>query len=183
MPLLEGTDGVKKMSKSLGNYIGISEEPKEIYGKLMSISDELMLRYYELLSHITLDEFTAMKEGLTKGSVHPMDAKKSLASEIVERYHGRESAIKAKDEFENIFKNKGLPDDIPVFQIEGNEPVWLPGILKEAGLAKSTGEALRLIKQGGVSVNGEKWASPDEKLPAGEHLLKVGKRRFLRIVP
>jgi tyrosyl-tRNA synthetase len=183
MPLLEGTDGVKKMSKSLGNYIGISEEPKDIFGKIMSITDELMLRYYELLSHISLEELNALKEGLKSGTVHPMDAKKSLASEIVERYHSREAAAHAREEFENVFRKKGLPDDIPVFRLDGEEEVWLPAIMKEAGLAKSTGEAMRLIKQGGVSVNGEKWDSPDKNLPAGEHLLKVGKRRFLKIVP
>ncbi|KPJ99016.1 MAG: hypothetical protein AMK71_10390, partial [Nitrospira bacterium SG8_35_4] len=182
MPLLEGLDGVNKMSKSLGNYIGISEAPKEIFGKIMSVTDDLMIRDYELLSHITNDEFNAMKEGLKNGSLHPMEVKKSLASEIVERYHGSESAVKAREEFENIFKNKGIPDDIPEFRLESREDIWIPGIMKEAGIAKSTGEAIRLIKQGGVSVDHEKWPDPDRKLPAGEHLLKVGKRRFLRIV-
>lgn len=182
MPLLEGTDGIKKMSKSLGNYIGISEPPKEIFGKVMSISDELMLRYYELLSHISLDELAELKEGLRNGSVHPMEAKKSLAVELVERYYDTESAIYARDEFENIFKNKGLPDDIPVFTLRNkDEDIWLPALMKEAGLAKSTGEAMRLIKQGGVSVDDEKWTDPDKKLAPGEYLLKVGKRRFLKI--
>jgi tyrosyl-tRNA synthetase len=182
MPLLEGLDGVNKMSKSLGNYIGISEAPKEIFGKIMSVTDDLMIRYYELLSHISIDEFNALKEGIKNGSLHPMEAKKSLASEIVERYHSSESAVKAREEFENIFKNKGLPDDIPEFRLESREDIWIPGIMKEAGIAKSTGEAIRLIKQGGVSVDHEKWPDPDKKLTAGEHLLKVGKRRFLRIV-
>ncbi|HBH61717.1 MAG TPA: tyrosine--tRNA ligase [Nitrospiraceae bacterium] len=182
MPLLEGTDGIKKMSKSLGNYIGISEPPKEIFGKVMSISDELMLRYYELLSHISLDELGELKEGLKNGSLHPMEAKKSLAVELVERYYDTESAIFARDEFENIFKNKGLPDDIPLFTLENKEQeIWIPGLMKEAGLAKSTGEAMRLIRQGGVSVDDEKWTDPDKKLSPGEYLLKVGKRRFLKI--
>lgn len=184
MPLLEGTDGIKKMSKSLGNYIGISEAPKEIFGKLMSISDELMLRYYELLSHISLEELTTLKNGIKSGSVHPMEAKKALALELVERYYDSEAAVKAKYEFENIFREKGLPDDMPVFKLKNKEEdVWLPGIMKEAGIAKSTGEAMRLIKQGGVSVDDEKWTDPDKKLPPGEYLLKVGKRRFLKIVP
>jgi tyrosyl-tRNA synthetase len=184
LPLLEGTDGVKKMSKSLGNYIGISEEPKEIFGKIMSVTDELMLRYYELLSHISLDEFNTVKKGLKNGSLHPMEAKKSLASEIVERYHGSIAAEKAREEFENIFKNKGLPDDIPEFRIKGNETLWIPGIMKESGLAKSTGEAMRLMKQGGVSVDGEKWTDTNINLPANkECILKVGKKNFLRIVP
>lgn len=187
MPLLEGLDGVNKMSKSLGNYIGISEEPKEIFGKIMSISDELMLRYYELLSHISIDELTALKEGLKNGSVHPMEAKKSLAFEIVERYHGSEAAEKAGEEFENIFKNKGLPDDIPAFTLErGVREVWLPQLMKSSEVihASSTGEAMRLIKQGGVSVDGEKWTDPNKKLTVEkECILKVGKKSFLRIVP
>jgi tyrosyl-tRNA synthetase len=183
MPLLEGLDGVNKMSKSLGNYIGITETPKDMFGKIMSISDELMLRYYELLSHISIDELNDLKKGIKDNSVHPMEAKKSLASEIVERYHGREAAIKAREEFENIFKDKGLPDDMPVFKLnEGDTEIWLPKVMKLSGLVKSTGEAIRLIKQGGVSVNNEKWDDPDKNLPAGEYLLKVGKRRFLKII-
>ena len=184
MPLLEGLDGVNKMSKSLGNYIGITDSPKEMFGKIMSVSDELMLRYYELLSHISIDELNVLKDGLKNNSVHPMESKKSLAAEIVERYHGRESAIKAREEFENIFKKKGLPDEMPVFKLDGDAgEIWLPGLMKEAGLVKSTGEGMRLMKQGGVSVDGDRWSDPDKKLLPGEYLLKVGKRRFLKIVP
>jgi tyrosyl-tRNA synthetase len=183
MPLLEGTDGVKKMSKSLDNYIGIAEPPREIFGKIMSISDELMIRYYELLSHISLDALNILREGIESGSVHPMEAKKSLASEIVGRYYGRSAALKAKEEFENIFRKKGLPEEIPVYTLGDNSDVWLPQMMKDSGLAKSTGEAMRLIRQGGVSVDGEKWPDPDKKLPAGKYLLKVGKRRFLQILP
>jgi tyrosyl-tRNA synthetase len=182
MPLLEGLDGINKMSKSLGNYIGVTDTPKDMFGKIMSISDELMLRYYELLSHVSIDELKKLKEGLTKNNVHPKECKKSLAGEIVARYHGEQAAIKAKEEFEHIFKNKGLPDDIPVFNLKNNEEIWLPGLMKEAGLAKSTGEGIRLVKQGGVSVNSEKWTDPNKNLPAGEYLLRVGKRRFLKIV-
>ncbi len=183
MPLLEGLDGVNKMSKSLGNYIGITDSPKDMFGKIMSISDELMLRYYELLSHISIHELNELKERMKNGSVHPMDAKKSLALEIVERYYDKETAVKAKEEFENIFREKGLPDDIPVFNMENKEEdIWIPGVMKEAGIAKSTGEGIRLIKQGGVSVDGEKWVDPDQKLSPGEYLLKVGKRRFLKII-
>jgi tyrosyl-tRNA synthetase len=182
LPLLEGLDGVNKMSKSLGNYIGITEPPKEIFGKVMSVSDELMLRYYELLSHISLEELGELKEGLKNSSVHPMEAKKSLAVELVERYYDTETAIYSRDEFENIFRNKGLPDDIPVFNLANKEhDIWIPALMKEAGLAKSTGEAIRLIKQGGVSVDDQKWTDPDKKLSPGEYLLKVGKRRFLKI--
>lgn len=184
LPLLEGLDGVNKMSKSLGNYIGITEEPKDMFGKLMSISDKLMMRYYELLSRISVDELNDMKQKIKDGTAHPMAVKKNLAWEIVARYHGNEAANNALTEFENVFANKGLPDDIPVFTLNGEEnELWLPKIMKASGLAKSTGEALRLIKQGAVSVDGEKWPDPDRNVPAGEHLLKVGKRRFLKILP
>jgi tyrosyl-tRNA synthetase len=184
MPLLEGLDGVNKMSKSLGNYIGITEPPKEIFGKIMSVSDELMLRYYELLGHISIDDLDKLKEGMKDNSIHPMETKKALAREIVERYYDKETAVAAQAEFENIFKKKGIPDDIPVFYLEGKkEDIWLPGIMKESGISKSTGEGMRLIKQGGVSVDGEKWTDPSRKLPSGEYLLKAGKRKFLKIVP
>ena len=182
MPLLEGLDGVKKMSKSLGNYIGITEPPKEMYGKIMSIRDELMLRYYELLSHISLKELNLLKEDIEKGTIHPKKAKENLALEIVERYWGKDEALKAKEEFEHVFKEKGLPDEIPVFEIEWEEnEMWVPKIMKLSGLTSSTGEAIRLIKQGGVSINDKKYADPDGKLVRGSYLFKVGKRRFMRI--
>src|SRR4030042_4641221 len=182
MPLLEGLDGVKKMSKSLGNYIGITEPPKEMYGKIMSIRDELMLRYYELLSHISLKELNLLKEDIEKGTIHPKKAKENLALEIVERYWGKDEALKAKEEFEHIFKEKGLPDEIPVFELEWEEDeMWLPKIMKLSGLTSSTGEAIRLIKQGGVSINDKKYADPDGKLVRGSYLFKVGKRRFMRV--
>ncbi|RJQ46755.1 MAG: tyrosine--tRNA ligase [Nitrospiraceae bacterium] len=186
MPLLEGLDGVNKMSKSLGNYIGITEAPKDMFGKVMSISDELMLRYYELLSHTSVDDLNRLKNGLKDNSVHPMEAKKSLAFELVERYHGKDCATTAREEFEHIFKDKGLPADMPVFVLgPSDKEAWLPKIMKLAETAKSTGEAIRLIKQGGVSVNNEKWSDPDKTLrdlPAGEHIIKVGKRRFFKLV-
>ncbi len=182
MPLLEGLDGVKKMSKSLGNYIGITEPPKEMYGKIMSIRDELMLRYYELLSHISLKELNLLKEDIEKGTIHPKKAKENLALEIVERYWGKDEALKAKEEFEHVFKEKGLPDEIPVFELEWEEDeMWVPKIMKLSGLTSSTGEAIRLIKQGGVSINDKKYADPDGKLVRGSYLFKVGKRRFMRV--
>jgi len=182
MPLLEGLDGVKKMSKSLGNYIGITEPPKEMYGKIMSISDELMLRYYELLSHISLEELSSLKEGIQKGAVHPKHAKENLALEIVERYWSKEEALRVKEEFEHIFQQKGLPDEIPAFDITWEEKeMWVPKIMKLAGLTSSTGEAMRLIRQGGVTVDDQKVDDPDAKLPAGNYLFKVGKRKFLRV--
>jgi len=183
MPLLEGTDGVNKMSKSLGNYIGITEQPKDMFGKIMSINDELMLKYYELLSHISTDELNALKKGIKNGKVHPKQAKESLALEIVERYWGKEASIRAKKEFEHIFKKKGIPDEIPVFKLKWKDnEMWLPQIMKDSGLAKSTSEAQRLIKQGAVSINGKKWDAADNTLPRGDYLIKVGKRRFLKVI-
>ncbi|MEC4686135.1 MAG: tyrosine--tRNA ligase [Nitrospirota bacterium] len=184
MPLLEGTDGVQKMSKSLGNYIGISEPPKEMYGKLLSITDELMIKYYELLSHISIEEFEALKRGIKDGTVHPKKAKEALALELVGRYWGMDAALRAQEEFERVFKEKQLPDDIPEMAVTwNNEDIWLPQVLKEGGLCKSTGEAMRLIKQGGVWINDRRVVDPQERLPEGEYIIKVGKRRFLKIKP
>ncbi|MBI4688938.1 MAG: tyrosine--tRNA ligase [Nitrospirae bacterium] len=183
MPLLEGLDGVNKMSKSLGNYIGITETSKEMFGKLMSIGDALMLRYYELLSHISLEELGELKDGIKKGSVHPKTAKENLAMEIVERYRGREAALKTKEEFEHIFKDKGLPDDILSVELEweGDE-MWIPKIMKLSDLVPSTGEAMRIIKQGGLKIDDKKFDNPEAKLRKGSYLFKVGKRKFLRVV-
>lgn len=183
MPLLEGTDGVNKMSKSLGNYIGITDEPEDMFGKIMSISDELMLKYYELLSHLSIDELKTLKEDIKDGKVHPKKAKESLALEIVERYHGKEASNSSSALFERIHKEKGLPDEIPVFGLKWeDEEMWLPKIMKLAGLVNSSGEGIRLIKQGAVSINGKKWDDPDNALPRGEYLIKVGKRKFLKII-
>ncbi len=179
MPLLEGLDGRQKMSKSLGNAIGITEPPGEIYGKVMSISDELMLRYYELLS----DRGDAEVEAIRSGRVHPMEAKKQLAAEIVARYHGREAAAQAAEEFTRRFQQGGLPDEVPeVAWGGGEESVWICLLLKESGLVRSTGEARRLIKQGGVRLDGERVSDAELEVSArGEVLLQVGKRRIARI--
>ncbi|MDI6728355.1 MAG: tyrosine--tRNA ligase [Thermodesulfovibrionales bacterium] len=183
MPLLEGLDGVKKMSKSLGNYIGISEPPKDMYGKLMSISDELMIKYYELLSHISIKEFNNLKEGLKSGNVHPKKAKENLAMEIVERYWGKEAAIHAKEEFDHIFKEKGVPDEIPVFELQWDEEeMWLPKIMKLSGVTPSTGEAMRLIKQGAVSVDEQKITDHQKGFKRGNYLIKAGKRKFVKVI-
>ncbi|MCX8027017.1 MAG: tyrosine--tRNA ligase [Thermodesulfovibrionales bacterium] len=183
MPLLEGTDGIQKMSKSFGNYIGISEPPKEIYGKLMSISDELMIRYYELLSHISNEELKALKEGIKNGSIHPKKAKEDLAYEITQRYWSKGHADAAREEFERIFKSKGLPDDIPevTYQSKDDE-TWIAQILKDTGLCQSTSEAIRLIKQGGLSIDDSKILDANLKIKKGQYLIKVGKRRFLRVL-
>ena len=184
MPLLEGLDGVKKMSKSLGNYIGITERPLDMFGKIMSITDELMLRYYELLSHISNEELEGLKDNIKNGSVHPMKAKEALAIEITARYHGEKEAMRAKDEFDLVFRKKEVPDEVPVFKMAWEEELmWLPKILRLSGLAQSTSEAQRLIKQGGVKIDGLKCSDPGTKLPKGPCLIAVGKRKFLKIEP
>ena len=184
MPLLEGLDGIKKMSKSLGNYVGIFDPPKDMYGKLLSINDTIMIKYYELLSHVGNEELYAIKEGLQSGTRHPKKAKEDLAFELVERYWGKEAALHAKEEFDKVFKEKGVPDEIPVFGLDWKEEnIWLPQILKTSGLVPSTGEAMRLIKQGAVSIDEEKVDDPNIKIAKGSYLIKVGKRKFVRIVP
>lgn len=182
MPLLEGVDGVQKMSKSLGNYIGINEPADEMFGKIMSINDELMLKYYELLSHISVDELNKLKEGIKQGRINPRDAKEALAVEIVTRYHGKEAAEKAKERFIKLFRMKEAPEDIETLEIKDEgEGVWLPKILKEKAITKSTSEAIRLIKQGGIRVNDEQIMNPDIKLKEGQYIIKVGKKRFVRL--
>jgi len=183
MPLLEGLDGVNKMSKSLGNYIGINEPADEIYGKIMSISDELMLRYYELLSDMTLADLEKLKAELKDGTVHPMAAKKQLAREMVGRYHGTGAAEQADENFIKRFKNNETPEDMPEFVLapEG-ETVLLCKVLAESGLTKSNSEGRRSIQGGGVKVNGEKVADENlEIVCAGEYIIQVGKRRFAKV--
>jgi len=185
MPLLEGLDGVNKMSKSLGNYIGITEPAKEIYGKVMSISDELMLRYYELLSDVDLGTLQKVRDGVARqaGGLHPMESKKALARELVARFYDQAEAEKAEEEFVHQFKQKEVPDDIQTVRVVSVEPLWICRLLAEAGLVTSNGEARRLIQQGGVKLNGEKLTDPDQEiLPSGELVLQAGKRRFARVV-
>jgi tyrosyl-tRNA synthetase len=184
-PLLEGLDGVNKMSKSLGNYVGINEPAKEIYGKLMSISDPLMVRYYELLSDIDLAALARVQRGIAgeADGMHPMEAKRALAREMVTRYHGAVAAERAEQEFIQQFRQKELPDDIPAVTLAVDGPVWICRLLSDAGLVESNGEARRLIQQGGVKLNGEKLANADlEVEPQGELIVQAGKRRFARII-
>lgn len=182
MPLLEGTDGVKKMSKSLGNYIGIVEPPGEMFGKIMSISDDLMLRYYELLSHIPTEALQKLKADIKRGELNPKHVKEDLAFEIVKRYWGNTEALKARKEFEQVFKEKQLPSDIPEVMFRWPEPqYWVAGLLKDNELADSTSVAMRLIRQGGVKVDGEKVTDPKATLPPGDYLIQVGKRKFIKI--
>ncbi len=184
MPLLEGLDGVNKMSKSLGNYIGINEPADEIFGKVMSISDDLMLRYYELLSDMTLAELEKLKQGLADGAVHPMTAKKSLGREIVTRFHGPGAGEAAEENFVKRFKENEIPDEMPQvsYRLTGGA-VLLAKAMTEAGLTKSNGEGRRAIDQGGVKLNGEKVSDTNLELTAsGEYIVQIGKRRFARVV-
>ena len=185
MPLLEGLDGVNKMSKSLNNYIGITEQPKEIYGKVMSISDELMVRYYELLSDVDLEMLQRVRGGVAgnPGGVHPMESKKALARELVSRFYDSSLARQAEEDFVQQFKQKEIPDDIPEVTIRTSEPIWICRLLTDTGLVSSNGEARRLIKQGGVKIDGEKVADPDREIgPNGEMVMQAGKRRFVRVI-
>lgn len=179
MPLLEGTDGVQKMSKSFGNYIGITEPPSEIFGKVMSISDELMHRYYELLSGVTGERFGEIKTG----KVHPKEAKEALAFEMTERFWSKEDAVKALEGFHALFARKETPDEIEEAPVKaGGETIWLARLVCDSGLASSTSEAMRLITQGGVRINGEKVTDKKAEIPTKEGvLLQVGKRLFRRI--
>jgi len=182
MPLLEGTDGIKKMSKTYDNYIGISEPPKEIFGKLMSISDELCLRYWELLTDISLTELSKMKKDLKTRRLHPKEAKKNLAKRVVEIYHNKKAADRAAREFEEIFKEKKLPHRIQRVKIP-KKKIWIVKLLTISKMAKSSSEARRLIQQGAVTLDGKKITDPEKELIIREGtILKVGKRRFARIV-
>jgi tyrosyl-tRNA synthetase len=186
MPILEGLDGVQKMSKSLGNYIGILEPPEEQFGKVMRISDELMWRYYRLVTRIPEEEIEEMERAVKEGRLHPMEVKKRLAETIVKTFHGEEAAKRAREHFERVFSKRELPEEIPEPEVVVPEnPVWLPRLLKEAGLVKSTSEGRRQIKQGGVRINGEKVLDDTIKVDVLEKelILQVGKRRFAKIKP
>ncbi len=174
MPLLEGLDGVNKMSKSLNNYVGVAEPAKEQFGKMMSASDELMLKYYELLSDVNLDDIKAM---------HPMEAKKQLAAMIVGRFHGEGAGKAAREGFEAQFAKKEIPDDVPEMTLAAEDgALWVVRALSEAGLTASNGEAMRMIKQNALSVDGEKITDKDFQLQTGgPYLIKLGKRKFVRL--
>jgi tyrosyl-tRNA synthetase len=195
MPLLEGLDGISKMSKSLGNYIGINEPAFEyingeltgMFKKVMSVPDTVIERYFELLSRISLEEFKILQAGLRDKSLDPRDAKKQLAMEIVTRYHGPEEAEHAGEKYHAVFEEKKLSDEdsLPSVEISKDSSpnaAWLPQIMKDTGLAKGSGEAIRLIKQGGVKVNDAIVTDPDIRLQQGEHIIKVGKRRFYKVI-
>jgi len=184
MPLLEGLDGVNKMSKSLGNYIGISESPDSIFGKVMSISDDLMYRYYELLSDLSMAEIGELKGKVAAGSLHPKAVKVQLAKEMVARFHNQAAAEDAERNFEQVFARHEMPDEIEEVQLSATEAeIWAPKLLMDAGLVKSTSDGRRMIQQNAVAIDGVKVEDINAMVSAkGSILLKVGKRRFCRVI-
>jgi tyrosyl-tRNA synthetase len=183
MPILEGLDGVEKMSKSLGNYIGITESPREMFGKTMSIPDALITRYLRYGAFASSSDVAAMEEGLKSGALHPRNAKIQAAMGIVARYHGADAAQAAFDEFERMFVKKDIPDEIEETTLEAASPVLLVvDVLAQTGLAPSKGEAKRLIQGGGVSIDGERVTDINQTVDiSAQRLFKVGKRKFLKI--
>lgn len=180
VPILEGLDGVQKMSKSLGNYIGIDEAPADIFGKVMSISDELMWRYYELLSDRSLDDIGNLRDQVLNGALHPKTAKEDLAEEITRRFHGPEAASGAHEGFNAVFARQGIPEDIEVFEAVAG--TTLVDVLSESGVCSSKGDARRMCKQNAVTVDGRKEDDPAFAFASGEYVLKVGKKRFLKVL-
>ena len=184
MPLLEGTDGERKMSKSYDNYVGLTQEPVEMFGRLMSVPDSMILKYYELAAFAEPELLSDVKSKLDSGDVNPMELKKDMALRVIALYHGREAGEAAKAEFERVFSDRENPDDMPQATYPAGSSVWIVDILRENGLVKSGGEARRLIAQGAVSIDGEKI--DDDKLElniTSKIIIKVGKRRFLEITP
>ncbi|MEZ0535705.1 tyrosine--tRNA ligase [Caldicellulosiruptoraceae bacterium PP1] len=182
MPILVGTDGINKMSKSLGNYIGINEAPEIMYGKVMSIPDEVMISYYELTTDIEPEEIEEISAKLKEGTLHPRDAKMRLAFEVVKLYHGEEKAKFAQDEFVKVFQKKDIPDNIPeviVSKLESN--VWLPRFLNQNKLCSSTSEGVRLIKSGAVKINSQKVENQDYTFSNGD-VIQVGKLKFIKVI-
>lgn len=180
VPLLEGLDGVQKMSKSLGNYIGVTESANTMYAKILSISDTLMWRYYELLSTKSLNDIARLKEQVESGALHPKAVKEALALEITARYHTQELAQSAKEEFDNVFGKDEIPSDIETFCFEAGE--WICKVALECGLSPSTSQARRDIKAGALKLNKQKISDENLKLGKGEFILQIGKRRFAKIL-
>ena len=179
MPILEGLDGVQKMSKSLGNYVGIDEAPADMFGKLMSISDNLMWRYFELLSDKSLNEIENLRQQVDAGEAHPKTVKEDLAQEIVTRFHGAEAALAARVGFNSVFAQQGIPEDIPVYEIAAGTS--LVDVLSGSGVCPSKGDARRMCKQAAVSIDGRKEDDFAFLFTEGTYVLKVGKKRFLKV--
>ena len=179
MPILEGLDGVQKMSKSLNNYIGVADEPNDMFGKVLSVSDELMWRYYELLSTKSLNDIEALKNGVADGSLHPKKVKEDLALEITARFHSDALAQAAKAEFDKVHAKSQIPTDIEEFSSEGE--IWIAQALVDCNLEPSTSQARRDIKQGAVKIDQEKISDIQLQLSSGEYILQVGKRKFAKL--
>jgi tyrosyl-tRNA synthetase len=184
MPILEGLDGVQKMSKSLDNYIAVEDPPRDMFGKTMRVSDELMFRFYELLTDILVDELAKLKEDVNSGAKHPRAVKVELGRILVDRFHGTGAGQKAIEEFDRIFVDKGLPDEIPVKQVPPQSQLWICKLMVEAGIASSSSEGRRLIEGKAVEKDGEKIQDPQLKLdlsPGESFVLRAGKKKFVRV--
>ena len=180
MPILAGTDGIEKMSKSLDNYIGVNDTPKDIYGKTLSIPDKLIYQYFELATDVPKKELLEIKKSLDNPKTNPRDIKRTLARTFVQMYHSQEAATGAEEEFDRIFVEKSIPDNIEEFTV--NVPMTITALMAEAKLAASKSDARRLVDQSGVSIDGERVTDPNLLLPdKNEFILKVGKRRFLKV--
>ena len=179
MPILEGLDGVQKMSKSLGNYIGVADEANDMFGKVLSISDDLMWRYYELLSTQSLDAIATLKLSVEDGSLHPKKVKEELALEIVSRFHNEDKATLAKQAFDNLHKKSQIPTDIEEFTLDGE--IWIAKALVECKISPSTSQARRDIKQGAVKIDQIKISDEQLQLSSGNYVLQVGKRKFAKL--
>ena len=186
MPLLEGLDGVNKMSKSLDNYIGVYDKPADMFGKVMSIPDDMIIRYFELLTDISIERLDQMKEKLARDDFNPMQLKKELAHEIVEEYHSEEDAVKARHEFESVFSKGNLPEDIPVIEIAESDleegELWIVKLVAATGLVDSNSQARRMIKQGAVTIDDKKYEKINLDIKVeDEMIIQIGKRRFAKI--
>ena len=185
MPILVGLDGSRKMSKSLGNYVGITEAPAEMFGKMMSIPDELMWSYYELVTDRTPEEIAALKEEVSSGSTHPMDVKMRLAREVVTGFHGDVAAQKAFDNFQHVFRDRQAPQEAPVKNVAAGAPQMIKNLIASLGLAGSVSEAERLVKQKAVDIDGQLIEDPRKEIDLSQprdFLLRAGKKKFVRVV-
>ncbi len=185
LPLLEGTDGVQKMSKSYGNYIGLTDEPADMFGKVMSIPDALMVKYYRLATALPVDEVDAIEASLADGSAHPNQVKRRLAASIVGIYHGPEAAVAAEEAFDRVFKNRDLPEDIQEVSVDLEDEVYVPGLLLELGLVSSAGEGRRMIDGGAVKIDGvaiEPRAYTTSRPSVDSHVIQVGKRKYAKVI-
>ncbi|SDN98028.1 tyrosine--tRNA ligase [Halobacillus aidingensis] len=182
MPLIEGLDGVEKMSKSKGNYIGVDERPQDIFGKTMSIPDALLMKYFELVSPLSIEEVQEVKRKLDEGTLHPRDAKMKLAASFVEMLHGKEAARQSREQFINVFQKKAMPDEIPEVMWKGEEELLIVDLVKELGLLPSKSEGRRMIKNGGVRIDQEKVTDVNQTVQVTDGVVvQVGKRKFVRL--